>query len=261
MDNYRLRIFEEGIRKLGSAKSGFKGHKGRPGRRGGSLPRSRAFGTSEVEKVLSLDESKGVNESMILVFADGTRGIFKPSPMVYGSVDSEVLAFQFSESIGWDIVPETIKYEYEGDYSLEKETGSLQKWVGNSVSGIHAMGEGSSEERFLAEERIAVMDAVFHHVDRNSSNLIYDDKGKGRPWAIDNGGIFHTGFAREKLPFVPSKFTPNTSTLRRVPIRDSVWEDVGAWAKTPKAKTYIQEVRTAFGDERADTLNTFLESL
>jgi len=236
MDNYRLRIFEEGIRKLGSAKSGFKGHKGRPGRRGGSLPRSGAFGSAKLEKVLSLDESKGVNESVILVFADGAKGIFKESSMAYGSADSEVLAHQFSESIGWDIVPETIRYEFEHEHVLGEKAGSLQMWVDDAVSGVHAMGEGSSEERFLAEERIAVMDAIFQNEDRNSGNLIYDEKGKGRPWAIDNGGAFHIGFAGEKLPFVPSKSIPNMSRLRGLPIRDSVWEDVGAWAKPQKLK-------------------------
>jgi len=228
----------EVLTEMGGATSGHYGHAGRPGQRGGSAPSGgKKFGSSSITGSKELDDDKsGINESVILEFADGSRGIFKSARDMkengYGSAESEILAYEFSESIGWDIVPETIEYTYKG------EGGSLQKWVPNSETAM-------DRREFRPREwtpRFTIMDALLGNVDRHAGNVLYDEEGK--MWAIDNGGAFgFERFGRQKDWFWTGSIAAKT------PENVGVAREVYSWFNSPKGTKYANEVKETLGEE------------
>lgn len=259
----KLRILEDWY-ELGSAKSGNWGHAGRPGKRGGSVPRSVAmsirtgrdwkerqaakgskFGSSKVSSSTLLGaKEKGVNDSVILEFKDGTKGIFKQEDMEMGSAESEILAYELSKSLGWDLVPETIPYTHEG------QNGSLQKWVDDAETafmydgpGLRGLGKPKPDGPRYQEDfdRMSVLDDLLDNGDRHSGNWLV---GKDRLWAIDNGGSFGAGWGggMSSLDYHPTpiRVMPRNRSFR-------VIEEVQTWATSPASKIFLQQMTTMLG--------------
>lgn len=261
----RYQIIERILTKLGGPGSGNWGHAGRPGHRGGSMPRSGAmsirtgkdwekrqaaakksakstFGQSPVKEARKLGRGeKGVNDSVVLEFEDGTKGIFKDEKMAHGSVEGEILAYEFSESIGWGLVPETMLFSESG------KRGSLQQWVDGTETAVSYIGPKTSQT-LMQEDRMRTMDALLGNGDRHGGNYLYNQDGS-RLWAIDNGGFFGIGFGRYT-------YTPEMRPSRTSP---EAWMDVAAWSKTPKAKSFVTRVSNLMGHDYADRLTDFLE--
>lgn len=262
----RLRILEDWY-KLGSGKSGNWGHAGRPGKRGGSVPRSvamsirtgrdwkkrqaakgEAFGSSKVSSSAPLGlRERGVNESIILEFKDGTKGIFKQEDMAIGSAESEILAYELSKSLGWDLVPETIPYTHEG------QNGSLQKWVDEAETaytyigpGLTGLGDSLKPDgpKYQKDfDRMKVLDAMLNNRDRHSGNWLV---GEDRLWAIDNGGAFGAGAgAGGKKNMSPTNYRP--LTLAYLNVSPQVIGEVKTWAGTRAATAYLQQVSVTLG--------------
>jgi len=209
------------IIELGSGKSGHWGHAGRKGHRGGSMARSVAmsirtgrdwkerqaakgkkkFGTSGVSSVEGVDpRNKGINDSYIMTFEDGTKGIFKKEDMEHGSMEGEILAYELSKSLGWDIVPETIEFTAGG------KRGSLQKWEDGVVAIDYKGGEATvlpfdgliniTNPNLQRDwDRVKTLDRFLDNGDRHMGNLLIS---KDKLWAIDNGGAFHMGMGGKK---------------------------------------------------------------
>lgn len=254
----KYEIIEDALKKLGGKGSGHWGHAGRATtkERGGSVPRSTAmsirtgpdwqerqaeakrkqFGSAKVTSSSPLGVGqKGINDSMILEFEDGTKGIFKPGDtMDYGCVESEVLAYEFSESIGWNLVPETIMYTHEG------KSGSLQKWVDDTEIAKFYKGKLTADPKVdEMKKRMGAMDVLLENRDRHNGNWLYDE-GRGRIWAIDNGGMFGVSFGGKPDS---AYYTPYTPTSKG-PVRDIV-----AWRDSPKATAFMGKLGRMMGKD------------
>jgi uncharacterized repeat protein (TIGR03843 family) len=113
----------------------------------------------------------------------------------------EAAAYQLSELLGWELVPETVWRE---DAPLGP--GSLQRFVEADYSEHYfTLLEDPSHHELL--RRIAVFDVVANNADRKSGHCLLGTDG--RIWAIDNGLCFHRhaklrtviwDFAGEPLP-------------------------------------------------------------
>lgn len=264
-------IIRIALSKLGGPGSGHWGHAGRPGRRGGSAARSSAmslktgkdwqtrqaaakgnkgssFGSSPVRSASGLGRLKGLNDAVILEFDDGTKGIFKNEDMKYGSAESEVLAYELSSSLGWDLVPETVMFDNSG------KRGSLQKWEDNtSVSYAH---RGSISLRAAdQQDYMAVLDGMLDNPDRHSGNWIIANDGS-RIWAIDNGAAFHIPLGG-KAAHSASDYYPEYE----FPGAKAAWRDVLTWSTTPKAATFVGQVSSMLGDDYAKRFQDFLDYL
>jgi len=258
---------------LGSGKSGHWGHAGRKGHRGGSMARSVAmsirtgrdwkerqaakgkkkFGTSGVSSVEGVDpRNKGINDSYIMTFEDGTKGIFKKEDMEHGSMEGEILAYELSKSLGWDIVPETIEYTYGG------VRGSLQKWVpdaevavdykGDAVErvgwGMYAVNNPTMQRDY---DRMLTLDKMLNNGDRHGGNWLV---GKDRLSAIDNGGAFGAGMGGKKAMRVVD-YDP---TL----LLGSVADEVRVWAGSPAAYAFTDRVYDLLGTDYGDSFDNFV---
>jgi uncharacterized repeat protein (TIGR03843 family) len=94
----------------------------------------------------------------------------------------EVAAYMLSETLGWDIVPETVE-RAEGPFG----TGSVQRFVHE---------DGTSHYFTLRDEprwhpdlmRLCAFDVVANNADRKSGHVLL---AEDRLWAIDNGLCFN----------------------------------------------------------------------
>ena len=159
----------------GSKYSGNYGHAGRPGSVGGSAPGGghhttagasalgRMAPTSPIRTTTPLEAGqKGANGSYLVEREDGSRGIFKPeSEMIAGCPEAEVLAYELSESLGWNFVPHTEIIEHEG------ERGSVQKWIEDSKTLTEDGIYRRKHVREAAGERMEVFDLLTGNDDRH----------------------------------------------------------------------------------------------
>ena len=256
---------------LGGKGSGNWGHAGRPGEVGGSVGRSVAmslktgpdceerkkrgksgFGSSQIKSATPLDPyDKGVNDSVILEFADGSKGIFKSEDMEHGSAEGEILAYELSEALGWGIVPETIEFTAGG------KRGSLQKWVDDAEVAIDYKGPKliyNGKSRMITTtnpnilrdyDRMQTLDNFLDNNDRHGGNWLV---GKDRLWAIDNGGSFGITFGGKKS-YQGSYYDP----LKKISHSDA-FKELQSWAGTPAFAEFGDRVTELLGYEYAERI-------
>ncbi len=139
---------------------------------------------------------------------DETSAIYKPGRgerQLWDFPDEiyrrEVAAYELSELLGWNLVPETIERD-----DAPFGPGSLQRFVPADFSEHHfTLVEDATHHDQLRV--ICAFDVVANNADRKSGHCLLGDDGG--IWAIDNGLCFHTEpklrtviweFAGEKLP-------------------------------------------------------------
>ncbi len=113
----------------------------------------------------------------------------------------EVAAYELSEALGWNLVPETIERD-----DAPFGPGSLQRFVPADFSQHHftLVEDAAHHDQLRA---ICAFDVVANNADRKSGHCLLGEDGA--IWAIDNGLCFHSEpklrtviweFAGEKLP-------------------------------------------------------------
>lgn len=95
----------------------------------------------------------------------------------------EVAAYLVSESLGWQIVPETV-IRHDGPLGA----GSVQRFIEADFSE-HYFTLLEDDTYHPALRRIAAFDLVINSADRKSGHCLID--GDKKIWAIDNGLSFH----------------------------------------------------------------------
>jgi len=152
-------------------------------------PIEKTMMTSPVKSSKPLD-AQGVNESIILVLEDGTRGVFKgvhgeaqymrPSMEAGTYYLREAAAYEVCKFLGWDYCPETVIREHDG------EVGSFMRFAEGAECGSQygMLDLGDREDVY----NMAFYNIVIGNTDRHGKNWMYRD---GKPVAIDHGLAFH----------------------------------------------------------------------
>ena len=99
----------------------------------------------------------------------------------------EVAAYVLSETLGWDLVPETVQRR-EGPFGA----GSVQRFVHEDGTS-HYFTLRDDPQWHAVLMRLCAFDVVANNADRKSGHVLLADE---RLWAIDNGLCFN---ARDKL--------------------------------------------------------------
>jgi len=140
----------------------------------------------------------GVNETRIVTFRDGRKGVFKPESGerwgVRSSIgnrdlsyaDREVLASRIDQEMGLGLVPRT---EFR---TINGERGSVQFFVDGTEEAHALLGRYSGadlEQHMKTDEmyRASVFDQLIGNTDRHTGNMLFKD---GVPALIDNGLAF-----------------------------------------------------------------------
>lgn len=95
--------------------------------------------------------------------------------------DREVAAFEFSEALGWGLVPPTVLRE-EGPFG----PGSFQAFVPHDPEEHYFTLLDSHADEMV---RFAAFDVAINNADRKSGHVIRDEDG--RLWAVDHGLAFN----------------------------------------------------------------------
>jgi hypothetical protein len=148
------------------------------------------------------------NSTLLAQSEDGRLWVYKPMrgehplwDFTFGSLGyREILAYEVSEAMGLELVPETVLAE--GRFG----PGSAQRFLDEDADfDPRPMFLGHLDERLWP---FAVFDIVTNNADRKLGHLLRE-VGVGRFWAIDNGLTFHEdpklrtvlwGFAGQRLP-------------------------------------------------------------
>ena len=152
------------------------------------VPKKHSLHIDNLTEIKSLTESgipsliAGLHEedTYICKFKNKSQAIHKtilPSQIV-----GEVGTYGISKILNWDIVPETVQFNYgHGE-------GSTQKWIPNGKEPMDNFNEGFGielkEKHFDRLSKIFILDMITSNSDRHSGNLIIDENDK--IWAIDN---------------------------------------------------------------------------
>ena len=94
----------------------------------------------------------------------------------------EVVAFQISEALGWDLVPPTI-YRKQGPLG----PGSVQQYIEHDASYHYFNFEADDKKRLRP---VILFDSIINNADRKASHVLIDTGG--HIWLIDHGLCFHT---------------------------------------------------------------------
>lgn len=130
------------------------------------------------------------SNATLLVEIDGARAVYKPiageQPLWdfpdYTLSLREVAAFEFSELLGWKIVPTTILRD--GPYGA----GAVQEWIeiDRSIDIIELV---QSDHPRLAQ--MALFDAMINNTDRKVGHIL---PRNGEIFGCDHGVTFHTDY-------------------------------------------------------------------
>lgn len=139
----------------------------------------------------------GVNESKIVDFSDGKKGVFKPDPdseafdlsNIPGGLttEREVAAWQVAKLVGMDdmVSPAVIR-------TIDGQRGALLEWQDGDVANRRA-GDAKYDGDADAE-RAAIFDFVIGNEDRHSGNWVVSGEGKNaKLHLIDHGLSFPEG--------------------------------------------------------------------
>jgi len=171
----------------------------------------------------------------------------------YGSIASEVLAYELSQELGLDVVPGTAGYAYK------EQNGSLQRFIPNAKTWGELGKGGDPVDIFnRLSPSIKILDTITGNRDRHGGNVLQDARGK--IWAIDNGGAFGRVFGGD----VMLRFAYESSLVRdyRPSSADrSIVSRLASWRGTPAYTRYIGRVRSAFDDTTAEFFEANVETI
>ena len=177
-----------------------------------------AEGEVEVEGRLPWSSNASFVVTLCLDGVSG-RAVYKPGrgeralwDFPGGLYRREIAAYQLSEALGWDVVPETVM---RWDAPLGE--GSLQRFV-DADFAEHYFTLLEQPDLGDALRTIAAFDLVANNADRKSGHCLIDDER--RVWGIDHGLCFHE---EPKLRTVMWDFAGE-------PIPDSLLTDVARLA-------------------------------
>lgn len=200
------------------------------------------WGEGKVVKQTRL--TSGTNPNYLVEFEDGSRAIHKIN-QVTGTAEAEALAYEFSKSIGWDIVPETMMPEGTKDVTR-------QRWVEGETAfeveeAYYETGEGGG---FLRKDpKMLAMDALLGNHDRHLGNILIDKNGK--QWAVDNGQAFgaHWGEeGRKHYNYGSTKgWTKGKGVAPGAVGSIDAAKDIAKWFKTPEYTAYVEQVEETLG--------------
>ena len=125
-------------------------------------------------KALGGDE-KGIHESHVVTFSDGSKALWKPMPT--GQIDPkrEAVAYEIAKELGMShLVPETVIREIDG------RVGSLQRFVDDAKVAMKIWDEKEMYDGEKDLARSAAFDYLICHTDRHDGN-----------WMVDSGGSLH----------------------------------------------------------------------
>jgi hypothetical protein len=153
--------------------------------------RKRRQSLSDVDfrRLEDFDYQPGYEESHVVELEDGTRAILKPEETgpagIWRKTDKEELAYELSERLGFDIVPETTIRRME-----DGRKASLQRWIEDTEMPNYILEnderwDKADQHRFA---RMRLLDAIMGNKDRHSGNWLVEDDGT--IWAIDHARTF-----------------------------------------------------------------------
>lgn len=253
-------------------------HKGRPGERGGSLPRG-AEGPDQAEdddttsgklvagtfskvrgKVIHYEDSRGQHQrghfesKRVIIKGDG-EGILKSDHTMfenwgdlgfsYGLARREAAAWEVDRALGLDIVPECALIEHK-DGTVE----SLGVWVTDVKVGHDALDEGLDWEHIDVQDigRMALLDGITGNADRQSANWMVDRDGY--LWAIDHGLMLYNESANLDW-FWTDHFWPGRGT-QQIGKKLGIWQwdtpDGSGFYKYPLDRKYRKKLKMAIAD-------------
>jgi len=191
----------------GGEGSGHRGHDGRPGQVGGSVPSGTASPSTEsapkpkqgktpFDKAATSDNAEkseplnnGTVETARVKYKGDGWGLVKPvkadaipnSGAAFHDGRNEVIADEIDNLLGLDLVPTTVYVDHEGIGS------TAQQWIDNATTGeklknYKELFSPGNEERIT---NIFVLDYLMGNQDRHGGNFLLDANGK--IWAIDHG--------------------------------------------------------------------------
>lgn len=183
----------------------------------------------------------GVNSSYLAVFADSTRGIFKPvvgeskrlSDAVGGPLwKREIAAYQVDQLLKFDIVPETTAWNWKvkmGE-AAPKGIGSLQRWIDDVKLGFNVTASEKAGVK-SSFDSMKVFDYLIDNHDRHGANWLLD-YAKNRVAAIDNGASFIryrfgdlSGFPpKTQIKSLPKKIKDKILSTTNAEIRNALGE-------------------------------------
>lgn len=210
----------------GGAGSGNYGHAGRPGRRGGSAPKSGlgaamslltgptakarqeeaagkvkkptevtpAILTSNdmaLDKVSQNASLGGISESYLVHVKGDGDAIVKPDGTSWAAnSNAEAGAYEVSKALGFDVVPITVIRQpntyQRGDGTTADVKGSTQQWIGDSTVGSKMTKAQESQANRNDLKNMAILDKLVSNTDRHSGNYIIENN-TSRIRAIDHG--------------------------------------------------------------------------
>ena len=155
----------------------------------GDVPKKHKMDPINLVEIKPIDESGipglvgGIHkkETFICKFEDESKAIHKV--MINRKIAGEVGAYEISKILNWDIIPETVQY----DYNIGRGEGSTQKFIKDTKEFTDSYNENgieASEKHFDNLSKIFIMDMINGNNDRHSGNIIIDPDGKC--WGIDN---------------------------------------------------------------------------
>jgi tRNA threonylcarbamoyladenosine modification (KEOPS) complex Pcc1 subunit len=131
----------------------------------------------------------GYNETSLVIYEDGTKGVWKRHTETMNSnYRAEVLAYEFDQKIGFDLVPPTVERNING------RKGSIQLFVESKDGAIASQQELNKQK---------LLDYLIDNRDRDRNleveNKNYLVSAEGRLVSIDNGNSFNSKFRPENL--------------------------------------------------------------
>ena len=132
---------------------------------------------------------EGSTETLFVEYENGIKGVFKPESDDWRSdYQLEILAYKLSDTLGFGIVPTTIKKEIKG------RVGSLQYFMGDFSVANRSKVQGSNREI----RKLKFFDWVIANDDRSFGNFMINDRGN--VVAIDHGLSFNSIEVSNTLP-------------------------------------------------------------
>lgn len=232
-------------RAVGSGKAGgWSGKKAKVEVSRKRSPSGQFTSTDVKRKIRTPDRIRGAFESYVVTFEDGTKAILKTDKMY---APNEVMAYDISSSIGWDIVPETV---------LTKDGSSMQRWIPNSKRAADIMDDNWDVKdppgTQLDRARMDVLDHIIGNMDRHEGNWIYEDLGDGKAklWAIDHGIAFGSTMGRT----VPSWYN-------RTPEHKQAWSEVADWLTSSESTDVSYKIAKVAGSRRQGPFESLARSV
>jgi hypothetical protein len=174
---------------------------------------------------------KGINpDKQILVFPDGTKGLWKPHVMRWHSnYRAEVLAYEVDKKLGFNLVPPTV------ERTFDNQRGSVQLFIESDPTKKIPKSEFDKE---------SALDFLLDSGDRHAGNYLISHDG--RLVDIDNG-ISFTGHGGHRVPFADR--APEIDRFLRTSEGGQIIDKMRTLAKDPH---FSEQIKSYLGSHDAD---------